>query len=174
MTKLSEAIAEKDHHLGLITAPVSLVIYGDYQCQACKMTFPIIKQLQKELGGNLSVVFRLFPLKTSHPIAFEAAKAAEAAGNQNKFWEMHHLIFSRQRELSSHIWEELATELQLDMEKFREDFKSKAIEEKIDKSFMSGVRSGVSGTPCFFINGSRFDDDASYESLKSALQPDHR
>jgi protein-disulfide isomerase len=133
------------------------------------MTVPIIKQLRQELGERMCFVFRHFPLKTSHSHAFEAAKAAEASALQNKFWEMHNLIYAKQMELNPQIWQQLAEELNLDIERFKRDFQSPAIEEKIQNVFISGVRSGVNGTPCFYINGKRFDGDASYDSLKKAL-----
>ena len=169
MPKLTQAINGKDHIQGSLHAAVSLVEYGDYQCLVCKMTLPIIKQLQKELGENMCFIFRHFPLKTSHPYAFDAAKAAEAAALQNQFWEMHTLLYANSNELNSNIWSKLAEELHLDVEKFNADFQSPAIEEKIGAIFMGGIRSGVNGTPCFYINGNRFDDDASYDNLKKNL-----
>lgn len=171
MPQLMQAVNENDHFQGLLTAPTTLVEYGDYQCLVCKMTAPIIKQLRKELGDTLCVVFRHFPLKTSHPLALEAAKAVEAAALQGKFWEMHDLLFSKQMALNSEIWPQLAQELNLDVEKFKRDFQLPAIENKIQSEFMAGVRSGVNGTPCFFINNNRFDGDASYDNIKKALIP---
>jgi len=169
MSQLSEAISEKDHIQGSIDSPVILVEYGDYQCSVCKMTLPIIKQLQKEIGEKMCFTFRHFPLKALHPHAFEAAKAAEAAALQNKFWEMHQLLFAHQYDLSHQIYSKLATELNLDSEKFNNDFSSSAIEEKVQNQFMAGVRSGVNGIPCFYINGKRFDGDASYNRIKEIL-----
>lgn len=168
MPQLIQTVNKKDHFQGALDAPHNLVVYGDYQCFICKMTLPIIKQLRKELHDKLCVVFRHFPLKTSHPLAFEAAKAAEAAGIQDKFWEMHELLYAKQNELNPDIWIQLAKELHLDVAKFNLDFHSPLIEEKIQNEFMSGIRSGVNETPCFYINGTRFDEDASYENLKNA------
>lgn len=168
MPQLIQAVNENDHFQGKLNAPHNLVVYGDYQCLVCKMTLPIIKQLRKELSDKMCVVFRHFPLKTSHPNALEAAKAAEAAGLQNKFWEMHELLYAKQSELNPAIWPRLANDLHLDVEKFNLDFHSPGIEEKIQNEFISGVRSGVNETPCFYINGTRFDEDASYENLKNA------
>lgn len=173
MPQLIQAVNEKDHFQGPLDAPSILVVYGDYQCLVCKMTLPIIKQLRKELNGKLCVVFRQFPLKTSHPHAFEAAKAAEAAGLQNKFWEMHDLLFARQSELNSEIWPKLAEELYLNIDQFNRDFHSPSIEEKLQNEFISGVRSGVNMTPCFYINQNRFDEDASYENLRNACLKNH-
>jgi protein-disulfide isomerase len=169
MPQLTQAVNEKDHIQGSLNSPINLVEYGDYQCLVCKMALSIIKQLNKEFGNNMCFVFRHFPLRTSHPFAFEAAKAAEAAALQNKFWEMHELIYAKQFELNEQIWPQLAEELKLDVEKFKQDFHSSSIEEKVQNTFLAGVRSGVNGTPCFFINGTRFDGDASYDNLKQAL-----
>ena len=170
MPNLITPINTEDHILGSLNFPINLVEYGDYQCSICKMTLPIIKQLNKELNGKLCFAFRHFPLKNSHPYALEAAKAAEAASFQNKFWEMHELLYSKQIQLNSNIWLELAKELQLNLEKFKVDFQSVVIENKIQDEFSKGLRSGVNGTPCFYINGERCDGDVSYEALKNKLK----
>jgi len=169
MTQLSQLVTIKDHFLGSLDSPATLLEYGDYQCLVCRLAFPIIKQLLKEMNGKICFVFRHFPLKTSHPLAFEGAKAAESAALQNRFWEMHNLLYAKQNELHPSIWPKLAEELHLDIEKFNTAFHSSLIEEKIQNEFMAGVRSGVNGTPCFYINGNRFDGDASYDNLKKVL-----
>lgn len=169
MPHLIVPVNDKDHIQGSITSPVTLVEYGDYQCLVCKMTVPILKQLHQALKEKMRFVFRHFPLKQSHPYALMAAKSAEAASLQNKFWEMHDLLYSKQFQLNSEIWPQLAEELQLNIEKFKEDLESPSIEEKIQEEFMKGVRSGVNGTPCFYINDERYDGDSSYETLKQAL-----
>lgn len=170
MSYLILPVSEKDHLQGSLHSSVILVEYGDYQCFTCKMSAPIIKQLAKELKGNMCFAFRNFPLKNAHPHALEAAKAAEAAALQNKFWEMHQLLYAKQPQLDSQIWPQLAQELQLNIEKFNTDFHSSDIEQKIQDEFMSGVRSGVNGTPCFYINGKRYDEDPSYDTLLSVLK----
>ena len=169
MPRLIVPVNDQDHFLGSLSAPVILVEYGDYQCFACKMTVPIVKQLRHELGEKLCFVFRNFPLRTSRPYAWEAAKTAEAAALQNQFWEMHELLYAKQFQLNPQIWPELAEELKLDVEKFKKDFVSPDIEEKIQQQFSAGLRSGVNGTPCFYINGERYDGDPSYDTLKHAL-----
>jgi protein-disulfide isomerase len=133
------------------------------------MSAPILKLLQKELGEKLRFVFRHFPLKETHPLALVAAQAAEAASLQNKFWEMHDLLYAKQFQLNPDIGMQLAEELKLDREKFRTDLQSSSITQKIEEDFKAGVRSGVNGTPCFYINDERFDGDTSYESFKQAL-----
>lgn len=163
-------VDEKDHRLGSPNAPASLVEYGDYQCGICRLTIPMMKLLKKELGDKFCFVFRHFPFTQTHPFAKEAAEAAEAAACQNKFWEMHDLLYANQLQMSSALFNQLARELSLDMEKFQTDLKSPEIAKKIETDFKGGLRSGVNGTPCFFINGERYDGDASYDALKKILQ----
>jgi protein-disulfide isomerase len=162
MPHLIIPVNDKDHVLGSAHAPVNLIQYGDYQCPTCRLTVPIIKQLKKELGDPYCFVFRHFPLKQSHPNALMAAEAAEAAALQNKFWEMHDLLYKNQLVLSPELFIQLAENLQLDVEKFKTDLQSLGIAQTIEENFMTGVRSGVNGTPCFFINGDRYDGDPSF------------
>lgn len=169
MPHLTVPVNEKDHTQGLSTAPVTLVEYGDYQCFSCQMTVPIIKQLQKEFGEKLRFVFRHFPFKKSHPYALIAAQTAEAAGMQDKFWEMHELLYAKQSQFNPDIWPQLAAQLQLNPERFKTAFQSPDNIQKIDDDFSAGVRSGVNGTPCFYINGERYDGDASYDAFKKSL-----
>lgn len=169
MPRLIVHVSENDHIQGPSSAPITLVEYGDYQCYVCKVASPVVKQLQKELKGQLRFVFRHFPLKQSHPYAFMAAQAAEAAHRQNKFWEMHDLLYANQLQLSPNLWIQLAEQLQLDIEKFKKDFESSDIAQKIETEFSAGVRSGVNGIPCFFINGERYDGHPFYDSIKQAL-----
>jgi protein-disulfide isomerase len=169
MPRLLVHVNENDHIQGPSTAPITLVEYGDYQCYVCKVASPVVKQLQKELKGQLRFVFRHFPLKQSHPYAFMAAQAAEAAHRQNKFWEMHDLLYANQLQLNPDILISLAKQLQLDVEKFKTDLNSSEISQKIESDFNAGVRSGVNGIPCFYINEERYDGTPFYESLKQAL-----
>lgn len=169
MPHLIVPINEKDHSQGSPSAPVTLVVYGDYQCQVCRLAFPIIKQLFKEMNGNLRFVFRHFPLKQTHPQAFEAAQAAEAAGRQNKFWEMHELLYKNLLRKDPKTIKELGQELGLDQTLFEADLQNHSIVQKIEEDFMEGVRSGVNATPCFFINDERYDGDPSYQPFLQAL-----
>ena len=123
-----------------------------------------------EMYKEMMFVFRNFPLAEAHPFATIAALAAEAAGNQGKFWEMHDMIFENQQNFSNHIFLDFSASLQLDKNKFASDWKSKETLAKIERDFEGGVRSGVNGTPTFFINGTRLSTyDGSYESLKNAV-----
>ncbi|RZL14836.1 MAG: DsbA family protein, partial [Pedobacter sp.] len=132
----------------------------DYQCPHCGTAYPIIKEIQSTFGDQILFVFRNFPLQESHRYANIAAQAAEAAGKQGKFWEMHDAIFENQQHLNEEFIEHLAEKLGLDMDEFEEDMNSEEISTKVENDFESGVRSGVNGTPSFFINGEKFDGGA--------------
>lgn len=169
MPHLIIPVDEQDHIRGPFNASVTLVEYGDYQCITCSRVSFIMTQFQKELAPHLRFVFRHFPLKESHPQAFLAATAAEAAGLQNHFWEMHDELYRLQTQLTPEAILEIAQKLKLNKEKFQEDWENPQIAEKIHNSFITGVRSGVNGTPCFFINGERYDGDLSFEPFKQVL-----
>ncbi|MDP9268498.1 MAG: DsbA family protein [Acidobacteriota bacterium] len=170
MTTLRVPVGADDHVQGPATAAVTLVEYGDYECPHCGHAYPIVKQLQEEFGDDLRFVFRNFPLANAHPHAQLAAEAAEAAGAQGKFWEMHDWLFENQDDLSSENIVAGAEELGLDMKRFVNDSESRKFQEKVKRDFAGGVRSGVNGTPTFFINGVRHDADFEYETLTAAIQ----
>ena len=171
MSKLSTPVDEMDHQLGKSSAPIILVEYGDYQCSHCGLAYPLIKKLMKEFSSELLFVFRNFPLEQSHPAAMIAAQAAEAAALQGKFWEMHDLIYEHQDELDQDNLVYFAETLNLNAQKFKNDLNNQAVLSKIDNDYDSGVRSGVNGTPTFFINENRLDNyDESYESLAEAVR----
>lgn len=168
--KLRPPVNENDHIQGSVHAPVELVEYGDYQCPHCGRAYPIIKRIQTEMGDTLKFIFRNFPLSQSHPQALAAAAAAEAAGRQNAYWEMHDLIFENQSRLESLPFVSFATTLSLDIPKFEKDMADPALADKVDNDFASGVRSGVNGTPSFFINGIRYDDSWEEKKLLAKLK----
>ncbi len=171
MSKLRMPVTEQDHHTGNPKAKIILVEYGDYQCPHCGIAHPFIKRLIKEFGRELFFVFRNFPLQEVHPAAMIAALAAEAANLQGKFWEMHDIIFEHQDSLSANSLLNLAKALGLKLEKFAKDWESKEVISKVENDFEGGIRSGVNGTPSFFINGNQLSSyDESYESLASAVQ----
>ena len=170
MSKLKPGINAHDRQLGDANARVTLVEYGDYQCPHCGHAYPLINRLIKERGNELLFVFRNFPLSEIHPMALPAAIAAEAAAMQDKFWPMHDIIFENQRRLQETIFAEFASEMKMDLKRFRADTNGKAVEDKVESDFESGVRSGVNGTPSFFINGEKFEEyDGSYESIRNAV-----
>jgi protein-disulfide isomerase len=115
-------------------------------------------------------VFRNFPITTSHPHAEAAAEAAEAAGVQGRFWEMHDRLFENQRRLSGEDLRAHAEALRLDLERFDDELAQHVHADRVREDFMSGVRSGVNGTPTFFINGMRHDGPFAYETLLVALE----
>jgi protein-disulfide isomerase len=167
---LTLPVGERDHVQGPADAPVTLVEYGDYECPYCGMAYPIVKQVQRRLGDRLRFVFRNFPISTSHPHAEHAAEAAEAAAAQGKFWEMHDLLYERQRTLTDTYLHEFAAEIGLDVERFDREMAERRHADRVREDFMSGVRSGVNGTPTFFINGLRYDGSWDEESLVQALE----
>jgi protein-disulfide isomerase len=114
-------------------------------------------------------VFRNFPLQEAHPAAYMAALAAEAAGMQGKFWLMHDLIYENQRKLSANYLLDLAARLELDLHRFAADWKNPVIKEKVESDFEGGLRSGVNGTPTFFVNNELFHFDGTYQSLLQAV-----
>jgi protein-disulfide isomerase len=159
MSKLKVAVTTKDHSQGNANAPIELVEYGDYQCPYCGHAYPIIKNIQLKLGDNLKFIFRNFPLAESHPNAVNAAVASEAAALQDKFWEMHDHLFEHQNRLDDTYLIKYATQLHLNVERFETDFEKPELMKKVDTDFESGVRSGVNGTPSFFINGEKYNGD---------------
>jgi protein-disulfide isomerase len=168
---LTMPVAEdRDHIQGPADAAVTLVQYGDYECPYCGEAYPIIKEVQARLGDSLRFVFRNFPITTSHPHAERAAEAAEAAAAQGKFWEMHDLLYENQRRLRDEDLHTYAERLGLDVELFDKEMADHAHAERVREDFMSGVRSGVNGTPTFYINGVRHDDSYETEVLLDALE----
>ena len=159
-----------DHAQGSENAKVTLVEYGDYECPHCGTAYEIVKKIQNEMGDKLRFVFRNFPLRQSHPHAEHAAEASEIAAQDGKFWEMHDLLYENQNALDDESLKKYAEQIGLDREKFAEDLESGKFEEKVQKDFMSGVESGVNGTPSFFINGVRHNGSFDYESLLEALK----
>jgi protein-disulfide isomerase len=160
----------RDHIQGPATAPVTLVEYGDYQCPYCGAAYPIVKELQERLGDSLRFVFRNFPIATIHPQAEDAAEAAEAADAQGRFWPMHDLLYEHQNRLSMPDLVAYATQLELDVPRFTRELEQHAHAHRVREDFMSGVRSGVNGTPTFYVNGGRHDDSYDFDTLLAALE----
>jgi len=145
------------------------VEYGDYQCPYCGAAYPVVKRLQKTLGKKLRFVFRNFPLTQAHPYALIAAEAAEAAALQGKFWQMHDLLFEQQTLLEPDIIASWAERIGLNLEQLGNDIRQGVPEKRIREDRQSGIRSGVNGTPTFFINGTRYDGSPDCDSLLAAL-----
>ena len=167
--KLRASASKHDHTQGPEDAPLVLVEYGDYECSFCKRADLIIKEIQKALGDDLRYVYRNYPLVLRHPHAMDAARAAESAALQDRFWEMHSMLFRNQENLEHEDLVQYAKNVGLDGVRFTRDLESVKVEEKIALDLDSGARSGVEGAPTFFINGFRYDGDWSYESLLTVL-----
>ncbi len=169
--KLTVPVGERDHAEGPPSAPIVLVEYGDYQCPYCGAAYPIVKRIQKEFGPRLRFVFRNFPITNSHPMAEWAAETAEAAAVQGKFWEMHDYLYQHQASFGvPYFFEEYEKRLKLDVARLEQEVAQRTYSERIQEDFMGGVRSGVNGTPTFFINGTRFDGYPEFGPLKAALE----
>ena len=170
MTVLKPSVSKLDHFQGNSEDPITLVEYGDYQCTSCGRAYLIIKKIQKQMGENLKFVFRNFPLENIHPKAIPAAIAAEAAAKQDKFWEMHDIIFENQVNLHENSFKNFAEQLGLEMAQFNKDIENEDVLQKIESDFEGGVKSGVNGTPAFFINGIHYNGSWEYTNLLEVLQ----
>lgn len=163
MEPLDEAV---DHVRG--GAGRLLVEYGDYECPFCGAAHRVVHELQRMLADDLRFAFRHFPLTQIHHRALGAALAAEAAGAQGRFWDMHDLLFANQQSLGPQAYVALARTLALDLPRFTRDFEQETYAPRIREDFMSGVRSGVNGTPTFFINGVRHNGGFDLQSMLDA------
>ena len=160
---------KRDHIQGGIDAPIALLEYGDYECPFCGEVEPIVREIQRRLGENLCFGFRHFPLTNAHPHAEHAAEAAEAAGEQASFWPMHETLFANQDALDDESLAEYAAALGLNEVRFIQEVVSGAHAHRIREDFRSGIRAGVNGTPCFFINGQRYDGARALGPLLDAV-----
>ena len=167
---LNPPVGPDDHVQGPADAPLTLVEYGDYECPYCGRAHPIVKAVQRRLGDELRFVFRHFPLATAHPHAELAAEMAEAAGSRGRFWPMHDLLYQNQDALEPANLVRYAGSLGIDPVWAAEALRLHAFAERVREDFLSGVRSGVNGTPAFFINGVRHDGPWDEPSLLEALQ----
>jgi protein-disulfide isomerase len=168
---LTIPVGPRDHVQGPANAPITLVEYGDFQCPYCRQAYPIVKQVQEQLGGRLRFAFRNFPLTRIHPQAEHAAEAAEAAAAQGAFWQMHDRLFERQFALEDENLVEYATELGLDGDRLAGELAAGTHRDRVRDDFMSGVKSGVNGTPTFYINGVRHEGGYDLASLRAVLEP---
>jgi protein-disulfide isomerase len=162
--------ATRDHIFGWLFAPIELVQYGDLQCPHCAAVYPDIKQLQEVMGNQLKYAFRHYPLPQFHALALDAAIACEMAALQDKFWYMHDLIFENQPYLSRAALLRFADEIEMDTTLLTDTREHKKMSRKVIGDFESGVRSGVNGTPTFFINGLRYNGMNDLEGLLTACK----
>jgi protein-disulfide isomerase len=165
-----------DHFQGSPIAPIELVEYGDFQCNHCGEVYVTIKMLQDCFGDLLRFVYRHFPIPDRHPLSLPAAVAAEAASLQGKFWYMHDMIYENQQYLTRASFSCFANDLQLDTTEFDDCREHRKLIRKVFSDFEGGLKSGVTSSPMFFINGTRFegftDFDTMYLALKYANHPE--
>jgi protein-disulfide isomerase len=161
-SRLTPDVSDHDHVDGTSDAQATLVEFGDYECPYCGMAYPIVKELRQRFTGQLRFAFRNFPLSESHPHAEHAAESAEAvadlAGNAS-FWAMHDALYENQNALDDKSLADYADEVGADADAVARALATGAYRLRVRADFKSGVRSGVNGTPTFFINGTRFDGD---------------
>ena len=169
MAELKAPVTSHDHIRGSGRSLVTLVEYGDYECPHCGAAHPVVKQLLQHFGDRLRLVYRHFPLTEIHPHAGPAAETAEFAGTYNLFWETHDSLYANQHRLSMPLLFALVAALNLSETALREALTSGRYLPKIQEDFMGGVRSGVNGTPTFFVNGQRHDGGYSYRDLAFAI-----
>jgi protein-disulfide isomerase len=166
----TQPLGDRDHVLGPADAPVTLVEYGDYECPYCGMAHPIVASILRQMGDTLRFAYRHFPLTRVHPHAEHAAEMAEAAADRGKFWPMHDLLFQNQHALDDEDLISYAARLGIHPDWAGFALTSQTFAERVRDDFMSGVRSGVNGTPTFFINGIRYDAPWDEPTLLEALQ----
>jgi protein-disulfide isomerase len=168
-------VSQTDHVRGAQGAKVTIVEFGDFQCPACGMYEPIVQKVMADNKDIAQIVFRHFPLTQIHQNALLSAKAAEAAGEQGKFWEMHDLLYAKQKEWSNVLNARdfmlaYAKELNLNIDKFSADLKSSAIEDKIKAEYQEGMKLDVQGTPTFFVNGVKIENPQSVEAFSALIR----
>lgn len=161
---------DRDHVRGVDRPEVTLVEFGEYSCRFCREAEDALQKVEKRTGARVQRVFRHFPQRSVHPEARTAALAAEAAGRQGRFWQMHDLLAATHKQLTTRRLEELAVRAGADRERFRADLADPALEARVDEDLASGLRSGVNGTPTLFINNVRYDEDIDVDELLVAIR----
>ena len=169
-TQLIPPLGDRDHAIGPADAAVTLVEYGDYECPYCGMAYPIVASILQRMGDSIRFAFRHFPLTQLHPHAQHAAEMAEAAASRGKFWDMHDMLYQNQDALEDEDLISYAAQLEIHPDWAAHALATHTFAVKVREDFMSGVRSGVNGTPTFFINGVRHDGPWDEPTLLEALQ----
>jgi protein-disulfide isomerase len=168
-TLAGQEVSSEEWIKGNVDAPVTLIEYSDFQCPACRAIYPVLKDMSQTYPDQLRIVYRHFPLDQIHPQARLAAQAAEAAGLQGQFWQMHDLLFETQSEWgptqphkpTAEVREHflgLAAQLELDIEQFESDWESDAVKNAVTDDYRAGQQARVSGTPSFVLNGKKVDN----------------
>jgi len=169
--RLKNSVTDRDHALGPKDAPVTLVQYGNFECIDCGRFFPVIKEVQKRLRDQLRFVFRHFPSVRTHPHAMRAAEAAEAAGAQGKFWQMHDELFTHQQSLEDQHLFRCARRIGLDMERFSSDLMENAFLKQIELDYQNALfDEHITGTPTLYINELRYTGATDVESMLTAIK----
>lgn len=172
-TKL--AVAANDWQQGPTTPKLTLVEYADFECPACAAYQPVLKDVKETFKDDLLFVYRSFPLPM-HRNAVASALAAEAAGKQGKFWEMHDLLYAKQKEWGGKPtedrgqFESYATELGLSLDQFKQDMESSELQGKVDASKQSGEDLHVNGTPTFFLDGELLKNPSNAQAFKDLIR----
>jgi len=174
MADLVVPVSAHDHIRGPANAPLTLVQYADFQCPHCAAAYPEVAAIANELSDSLRLVLRHFPLSQVHPQAQRAAEAAEAAAGHGRFWEMASLLYENQEELDDHSLGRYARKAGLDLKRFRKELTSGVHAARVRADYLGGIRSGVNGTPTFFINGKRYEGTFKSEALVAALLNESR
>jgi len=167
---LSLNIRPDEYMQGSQNAPLIVIEYGDYECPYSRMGYRFAQLLLKNFSNQVCFAFRNFPLRKKHPNAQTCAEAALCAGKQNRFWEMHDLLFSNNQNLSMEKINSFVEQLELDEYTFNVDLQTHSFAGRVSKDFRSGVKNGVRDTPTFFINQQKYDGKLSYKELKKAVQ----
>ena len=169
-SRLVPPVGPDDHTSGPPNAAVTLVEYGDFECPHCGAAYPILESIRKQLGDRLLFVYRHFPLTESHPHAEHAAEVAEAAGERGQFWAMHRTLFEHQDALDDASLVRYAAAVGVDADWAANALGAGTFAERVRAQFMSGVRSGVNGTPTLFVNGARYDLTVNERVLLATLE----
>jgi protein-disulfide isomerase len=164
------SITQDDWLLGRPNSPVAILEYGDFECPYCAEVRPILQGLVAEYPDTIHLVYRHFPVATTHPHALRAAEAAEAAGAQGKFWAMHDSLFTHQNHLVFDDLRSYAEKIGLDMTRFDQEMMNHRYEEEVHEDFRRGIQDGANGTPSIFINGVRYDGVRDRKSILAAMQ----
>jgi Thioredoxin len=162
--------ATRDHMVGPPHAPLQLVEYADFECPSCQAALRVIDRIRKRLGDELVLVVRHFPVADAHPMALVAAEAVEAAGAQGRFWDMYRRIYASRTPPTEDSLRRHAARLKLDVTRFERELRDRIYRPRVLEDFDAGLQSGVNGTPTFFVNGVRRDDEHTFDALLAALE----
>jgi protein-disulfide isomerase len=168
--RLAVPVGSEDHVIGSDSAGITLVEYGDFECPYCARAAPVVSELRRVFGDDLRFVFRNMPLAEIHPHAEHAAQAAEAVALQGRFWEMHDLLFGHRADLSDVALLRYAAQAGADATLVAEALRLGTTRARVERDVDGGIRSGVTGTPTFFVNGTRYDGSSSLEPFSEYLR----